>query len=327
MGAGRHPKPQRFSSLRLVRPGCSGPSSTRHTPFVRGALSASSGMPRAQSTCVLTWFRDRSPQASSTRRHCRGPANLAAAARDAGVPRIVYLGGLWPRRRGAVRALAPAEVAEPNVEDVSSWCGLARRRSSARRFDVVRDGWLCRYPVAADAHAVMDGKPIGDPISIATCSTIWWPRQTRPKYHPVGRPMTFVVRTHSYRGLAANVCVAVPAGGHAAVRSAAVDKNRVASLIHGLSRFPCPRDWPRPCRVLESPDGASASGHAKSGTPTRQWTLGVDDALVCPGLAGQSNPTHRGPGTSIADPHHLSDTEPAWGRRGRAAHPRARPGR
>ena len=235
-------------------------------------------------------------------------ANVAAAAKDAGVRRIVYLGGFVPDDDSLSEHLTSRAEVAAGV-DRRRWPrgGVAGCRDDHRsRVDVVRDAALRRRPVPAAARCrEWSANPI-DPISI------------RDVVHYL---------------VAAADTDAVPAGAYdisGPETTTYGDLLRTYARIAGIWRTPVSVSgidtglvsWVTGL-VLPVPGGLAADlvesldypMMASDGRACATWSpdppgglLWIEDAMRsrCRAVA------HRRPVNDLADPHHLADTDPQW---------------
>ncbi len=233
-------------------------------------------------------------------------ANVAAAARDAGVRRIVYLGGFVPAGGELSDHLASrAEVAEAlTVPDGPElvWLGAAviigAGSTSFEMMRYVGD----RFPLIP-APNWMDN-PI-DPISVRDVLH-YLLAAANPERVPAGAYDISGPDTTSYRDLL-KTYARVSGRWHAALPVGRLDTS-LASLVTGLA-LPVPPGLAGDLvESLDHPMVASASGLRGRVPDPPGGLLGVEDAI---GRALTSNGRPR-PVNALADPHHLADTDPAW---------------
>ncbi|MGZ4528175.1 MAG: NAD(P)H-binding protein [Mycobacterium sp.] len=232
-------------------------------------------------------------------------ANLAAAARDAGVRRIVYLGGFVPADEELSEHLAGrAEVAGAlTVPDGPElvWLGAAiiigAGSTSFEMMRYVGD----RFPVIP-VPSWMD-HPI-DPISIrdvlhylvAAADAGLVP----PGAYDISGPETI-----SYRGLL-RAYARVSGRWHAGVPVGRIDTG-LAALVTGVA-LPVPPGLAGDLvESLDHPMVASASGLRDQVPDPPGGLLGIDDAIALALANGRPKPVN-----ALADPHHLADSDPAW---------------
>ena len=147
-------------------------------------------------------------------------ANLAMAARDAGVRRIVYLGGFVPADEVPVRAPEqPGRGGRGPDGRERPGAGVARRGDDhRRRIDVVRDDALRGRPVPAHPDSELDGQP--DRPDLHPRRPALSGRRGRPDRVPAGAYDISGPDTTSYRRAAQDVCAHLRHGGMPACRSA-----------------------------------------------------------------------------------------------------------
>ena len=235
-------------------------------------------------------------------------ANLAAAARDAGVRRIVYLGGFVPEDEGLSEHLTSrAEVAhalaiENGPELV--WLGAAiiigAGSTSFEMLRYVGD----RFPVMP-----MPGwmnNPL-DPISVRDVLH-YLVAAADSNQVPAGAYDIAGPETTSYRGLL-RAYTAIAGRWQAALPVVGID-TALASHITGLI-LPIPNGLAGDLvESLDHPMRASGNGlHDRVPDPPG-GLLGVEEAIAL-ALSGHINHPPR-PVNALADPHHLADTDPVW---------------
>jgi uncharacterized protein YbjT (DUF2867 family) len=233
-------------------------------------------------------------------------ANVATAARDAGVGRIVYLGGFVPTDEQLSEHLASrAEVAEAlTVPDGPElvWLGAAviigAGSTSFEMMRYVGD----RFPVLP-APNWMDN-PI-DPISIRDVLH-YLVAAADPERVPAGAYDIAGPETTSYRHLL-KTYARVSGRWHAAVPVGRIDTS-LASLVTGLA-LPVPPGLAGDLvESLDHPMVASDSGLRGQVPDPPGGLLSIEDAM---GRALTTNGRPR-PVNRLADPHHLADTDPVW---------------
>jgi uncharacterized protein YbjT (DUF2867 family) len=235
-------------------------------------------------------------------------ANLAAAARDAGVRRIVYLGGFVPEDEGLSEHLTSrAEVAHAlTVENGPElvWLGAAiiigAGSTSFEMLRYVGD----RFPVMP-----MPGwmnNPI-DPISVrdvlhylvAAADSA----QVPPGAYDIAGP-----ETTSYRELL-KAYADISGRRRAALPVIGID-TALASLITGFI-LPIPHGLAGDLvGSLDHPMVVSGDGLRDLVPDPPGGLLGVDEAIAR-ALSGHTGHPPR-PVNALADPHHLADTDPVW---------------
>jgi uncharacterized protein YbjT (DUF2867 family) len=235
-------------------------------------------------------------------------ANVAAAARDAGVRRIVYLGGFVPDDGALSEHLTSrAEVADAlMVEDGPElvWLGAAMIiGAGSTSFEMLRYVGD-RFPLMLIPGWMEN--PI-DPISIRDVlhylvAAVDTDRVPAGAYDICGPDTT------SYRELL-QTYARISGRWHAALRVGTVD-TALASLITGVA-LPVPAGLAGDLvESLDHPMVASVSGLRSRVPGPPGGLLGVDKAIAL-ALADLSNHLPR-PVNALADPHHLADTDPAW---------------
>ena len=235
-------------------------------------------------------------------------ANLATAARDAGVRRIVYLGGFVPADEDLSEHLTSrAEVAEAlTVPDGPElvWLGAAiiigAGSTSFEMMRYVGD----RFPLIP-IPSWMDN-PI-DPISVRDVLH-YLVAAADPDRVPAGAYDIHGPDTTSYRGLL-ETYARVSGRWHAGVPVGRLDTG-LASLITGVA-LPVPPGLAGDLvESLDHPMVASVSNLRDRVPDPPGGLLGVADAMRL-ALSDQSNHRPR-PVNALADPHHLANTDPAW---------------
>ncbi|BBZ41070.1 NAD(P)H-binding protein [Mycobacterium conspicuum] len=233
-------------------------------------------------------------------------ANVAAAARDAGVQRIVYLGGFVPHDDVLSQHLTSrAEVAEAlTIEGGPElvWLGAAiiigAGSTSFEMMRYVGD----RFPVMP-MPGWMDN-PI-EPISIRDV-LYYLVAAADPEQVPAGEYDIAGPDTTSYRALL-KTYARISGRWHASVR-VPID-TAVASLITGVA-LPVPQGLAGDLvESLDHPMVASGSGLRDRVPDPPGGLLGVEDAIER--ALAQTNQPPR-PVNALEDPHHLADTDPVW---------------
>ncbi|MDT5260739.1 MAG: hypothetical protein QOD10_5819 [Mycobacterium sp.] len=243
-------------------------------------------------------FRD-ADQAAAT--------NLAVAARDAGVPRIVYLGGFVPAGDTLSEHLASrAEVAEAlTVEDGPElvWLGAAMIiGAGSTSFEMMRYVGD-RFPLMP-IPSWMDN-PI-EPISIRDVLH-YLVAAADPARVPAGAYDISGPTTTSYRELL-KAYARISGRWHAALSVGRVD-TALASLITGVA-LPVPQGLAEDLvESLDHPMVASVSDLRDRVPDPPGGLLGVDDAIAL-ALAGSGRRPR--PVNRLTDPHQLADSDPAW---------------
>jgi uncharacterized protein YbjT (DUF2867 family) len=236
-------------------------------------------------------------------------ANVAAAARDAGVRRIVYLGGFVPAAEALSEHLTSrAEVADAlTVEDGPElvWLGAAMIiGAGSTSFEMMRYVGD-RFPLMPIPDWMAN--PI-DPISIRDVLHYLVAAADTAEVHAgaydISGPDTTSYREllQTYARISGRWHAAVPVGG-------AVD-TALASLITGVA-LPVPPGLAADLvESLDHPMVASASVLRDQVPDPPGGLLAVDDAITL-ALADHTNRRPL-PVNALADPHHLADTDPTW---------------
>ncbi|MDT5147116.1 MAG: hypothetical protein QOC58_1761, partial [Mycobacterium sp.] len=231
--------------------------------------------------------------------------NFAAAARDAGVRRIVYLGGFVPADEDLSEHLASrAEVAEaltlPDGPELV-WLGAAiiigAGSTSFEMMRYVGD----RFPLIP-TPSWMDN-PI-DPISIRDVLH-YLVAAADSELVPAGAYDISGPDTTSYRGLL-KTYARISGRWHTAVPVGRIDTG-LASLITGIA-LPVPQGLAGDLvGSLDHPMVASASGLRDRVSDPPGGLLGIDKAIALALANRRPKPVN-----ALADPHHLADSDPAW---------------
>jgi uncharacterized protein YbjT (DUF2867 family) len=233
-------------------------------------------------------------------------ANVAAAARDAGVKRMVYLGGFVPQDETLSEHLTSrAEVAQAlTIEGGPElvWLGAAiiigAGSTSFEMMRYVGD----RFPVMP-TPGWMDN-PI-EPISIRDVLR-YLVAAADPDQVPAGAYDISGPDATSYRALL-KTYTRISGRWHTGVR-VPLD-TAVASLITGVA-LPVPQGLAGDLVAsLDHPMVASDVGLRDRVPDPPEGLLGVEDAIAL--ALERSNDPPR-PVNALADPHHLADTDPAW---------------
>lgn len=234
-------------------------------------------------------------------------ANVAAAARAAGVPRIVYLGGFVPADEILSEHLTSrAEVAEalavPDGPELV-WLGAAMIvGAGSTSFEMMRYVGD-RFPLMP-IPSWMDN-PI-DPISIRDV-LYYLVAAADAERLPAGAYDISGPDTTSYRELL-KTYARISGRWHAGLPVGRVDTG-LASLITGVA-LPVPPGLAGDLvESLDHPMVASHSDLRDRLADPPGGLLGVKDAIAL-ALADQSNRPR--PVNALADPHHLADTDPVW---------------
>ena len=234
-------------------------------------------------------------------------ANLAAAARDAGVRRVVYLGGFVPADEVLSEHLTSrAEVAEAlTVPDGPElvWLGAAMIiGAGSTSFEMMRYVGD-RFPLIP-IPSWMDN-PI-DPISIRDVLH-YLVAAADSDVVPAGAYDISGPDTTSYRELL-RTYARISGRWHAGLPVGRVD-TVLASVITGVA-LPVPPGLAGDLvESLDHPMVASESDLRERVPDPPGGLLGVDAAIAL-ALADQSN--RPSPVNALADPHHLANTDPAW---------------
>jgi uncharacterized protein YbjT (DUF2867 family) len=235
-------------------------------------------------------------------------ANTATAARDAGVRRIVYLGGFVPAAEGLSEHLASrAEVAEAlTVEDGPElvWLGAALIiGAGSTSFEMLRyvGDRFPFMPMPTWMHNPIDPISIRDVLHYLVAAA-------DPALVPAGAYDISGPDTASYRELLKKYA-RISGRWHAALPAPGID-TAVASLFTAVA-LPVPQGLAGDLvESLEFPMRASGTGLKNWVPDPPGGLLRVDDAIAL-ALADSSNHAPR-PVNALADPHHLADTDPAW---------------
>lgn len=235
-------------------------------------------------------------------------ANLATAARDAGVRRIVYLGGFVPADEALSEHLTSrAEVAEAlTVPDGPElvWLGAAMIiGAGSTSFEMMRYVGD-RFPVIP-IPSWMDN-PI-DPISIRDVLHYLVAASDRDQV-PAGAYDISGPDTTSYRRLL-KTYARISGRWHTGLSVGRVDTG-LASLITGVA-LPVPPGLAGDLvESLDHPMVASVSDLRERVPDPPGGLLGIDDAIAL-ALRGRSHQRPR-PVNALADPHDLANTDAAW---------------
>ncbi len=233
-------------------------------------------------------------------------ANFAAAARDAGVRRIVYLGGFVPEDQALSEHLASrAEVAEAlTVEDGAElvWLGAAMIiGAGSTSFEMLRYVGD-RFPLMPIPGWMEN--PI-DPISIRDVLHYLVAAADAGQV-PAGAYDICGPDTTSYRALL-KTYARISGRWHASLRVPTVD-TALASRLTAVA-LPVPQGLAGD--LVESLDHPMLASDARLRVPDPPGgLLSVDDAIAL-ALADQRNHPPR-PVNNLADPHHLADSDPIW---------------
>jgi uncharacterized protein YbjT (DUF2867 family) len=233
--------------------------------------------------------------------------NVAAAARDAGARRIVYLGGFVPQDEALSEHLASrAEVAEAlTVEGGPElvWLGAAMIfGSGSTSFEMMRYVGD-RFPVIPAPGWMYN--PM-DPISIRDVLH-YLVAAADADLVPAGAYDISGPETTSYRELL-KTYARISGRWQTAVRLPGIGTG-LASLVTGVA-LPVPQGLAGDLvESLDHPMRASGSGLRDLVPDPPGGLVGVEEAITR-SLEGQSG--HPPPVNALADPHHLADTDPVW---------------
>jgi uncharacterized protein YbjT (DUF2867 family) len=232
-------------------------------------------------------------------------ANLAAAAKDAGVRRIVYLGGFVPADEDLSEHLTSrAEVAQAlTVPDGPElvWLGAAiiigAGSTSFEMMRYVGD----RFPFVP-IPSWMDNAI--DPISIRDVLH-YLVAAADPDAVPAGAYDISGPTTTSYRGLL-KTYARVSGRFHAGLPVGRIDTG-LASLITGVA-LPVPPGLAGDLvESLDHPMVASVSDLRDRVPDPPGGLIGIGEAMTLALADRRPRPVN-----ALADPHHLADTDPAW---------------
>lgn len=232
-------------------------------------------------------------------------ANLADAAKHAGVRRIVYLGGFVPADEVLSEHLSSrAEVAEAlNVADGPElvWLGAAMIiGAGSTSFEMMRYVGD-RFPLIP-IPSWMDN-PI-DPISIRDVLH-YLVAAADPDVVSAGAYDISGPATTSYRELL-RTYARISGRWHAGLSVGRVDTG-LASLVTGVA-LPVPQGLAGDLvESLDHPMVASVSGLRDRVPDPPGGLLGTDEAIAAALADREARPVN-----ALADPHHLADTDPAW---------------
>jgi uncharacterized protein YbjT (DUF2867 family) len=234
-------------------------------------------------------------------------ANVATAAREAGVRRIVYLGGFVPEGEALSEHLSSrAEVAEAlTVEDGPElvWLGAAMIiGAGSTSFEMLRYVGD-RFPLMPIPDWMEN--PI-DPISVRDVLNYLVAAADAARV-PAGAYDIHGPDTTSYRGLL-KAYARISGRWQATMRVRGVH-TAVASRVTGVA-LPVPQGLAEDLvESLDHPMLASDADLRDKVPDPAGGLLGVDDAIAL-ALAGQSNRPR--PVNALVDPHQLADSDPAW---------------
>ncbi|MCV7360254.1 NAD(P)H-binding protein [Mycolicibacterium neworleansense] len=238
----------------------------------------------------------------------RAAANVAAAARDAGVERIVYLGGFVPEGSLSDHLAGRAEVAAAlNVDGGAEvvWLGAALIvGAGSTSFEILR--YVAdRFPVMP-AMPWMDNRT--DPISIRDVLHYLVAAGDSERV-PAGSYDICGPETTTYRALVATY-------------ARLAGKRRLTVPVRGLTAGMTAR---LSAAALPVPDGLATDLIVSLDHPTiaagesirsvvpdpPTGLLGVEEAIRL-ALGPGGSAAERAPVNALADPHDLADTDPQW---------------
>lgn len=235
----------------------------------------------------------------------RAAATLAAAARTAGVRRILYLGGFVPEHDELSEHLASrAEVAEALSVDGGPdvvWLGAAMIiGAGSTSFEMLR--------YVSDRFLVLpmpewSANPM-DPISIRDVLHYLVAAADGDRV-PAGAYDIAGPETTSYGDLLMSYA-RIAGAWRARVRVRGIDTGLVSVLTGAL--LPVPGDLAADLvESLDFPMMASQDGLRGLVPDPPDGLIGIDDAIARSLRGGRARPVN-----SLADPHHLADTDPQW---------------
>lgn len=235
-------------------------------------------------------------------------ANVAAAAKEAGVRRIVYLGGFVPEDEALSEHLSSrAEVAEAlTIEGGPElvWLGAAMIiGAGSTSFEILR--YVAdRFPVLPLPGWMYN--PM-DPISIRDVLH-YLVAAADPAQVPTGAYDIAGPETTSYREMLKKYAH-ISGRWHAGLRIPAIDTS-VASLFTAVA-LPVPKGLAGDLvESLDHPMRASASV-LRDHVPDPPGGLLDADQAIALALSSHTYAPPR-PVNALADPHHLADTDPVW---------------
>ncbi|MBI2701749.1 NAD-dependent epimerase [Mycobacterium gordonae] len=235
-------------------------------------------------------------------------ANVAAAARDAGVRRIVYLGGFVPDDEALSEHLTSrAEVAESLMVDNGPelvWLGAALIiGAGSTSFEILRyvGDRFPVMPMPSWMHNPLDPISIRDVLHYLVAAA-------DPDLVPAGAYDISGPESTSYRDLLKRYA-RISGRWHAACRVPGIDTS-MASLFAAIA-LPVPRGLAGDLvESLDHPMRASGAGLQNTVPDPPGGLLGIDEAISL-ALSGHTEHPPR-PVSALADPHHLADTDPIW---------------
>lgn len=231
--------------------------------------------------------------------------NVATAARDAGVRRIVYLGGFVPEGEELSEHLASrAEVAQSlSIEGGPElvWLGAALIvGAGSTSFEILRyvADRFPFMPMPSWMHNPLDPISIRDVLYYLVASA-------DPEKVPAGAYDISGPDSTSYRDLLKRYAQ-ISGRWHAACRVPGIDTS-VASLFTAVA-LPVPQGLASDLvQSLDHSMRASGIGLKGRVPDPPGGLLGVDEAIE---LSLAEHPAR--PVNKLADPHHLADTDPVW---------------
>ncbi|MHA7648335.1 NAD(P)H-binding protein [Mycobacterium sp. ML4] len=235
-------------------------------------------------------------------------ANVANAARDAGVRRIVYLGGFVPDDEALSEHLTSrAEVAESLVVENGPelvWLGAALIiGAGSTSFEILRyvGDRFPFMPMPSWMHNPLDPISIRDVLHYLVAAAD--PGQVPAGAYDISGP-----ETTSYRDLLKRYAQ-ISGRWHAACRVPGIDTS-MASLFAAIA-LPVPKGLAGDLvESLDHPMRASGCGLQNKVPAPLGGLMGIDEAISL-ALSGHTDHPPR-PVSALADPHHLADTDPTW---------------
>lgn len=235
-------------------------------------------------------------------------ANVAAAAKEAGVRRIIYLGGFVPEDEALSEHLSSrAEVAAALMVDGGPelvWLGAAMIiGAGSTSFEILRyvADRFPFLPLPAWMYNPMDPISIRDVLHYLVAAAD--PAQVPAGAYDIAGP-----ETTSYREMLKKYA-RISGRWHAGVRIPGVDTS-VASLFTAVA-LPVPKGLAGDLvESLDHPMRASASVLSDHVPDPPGGLLSADQAIAL-ALSGHTFAPPR-PVNALADPHHLADTDPVW---------------
>lgn len=235
-------------------------------------------------------------------------ANVATAARDAGVRRIVYLGGFVPDDGELSEHLTSrAEVAESLMVENGPelvWLGAALIiGAGSTSFEILRyvGDRFPVMPMPSWMHNPLDPISIRDVLHYLVAAA-------DPDVVPAGAYDISGPESTSYRDLLKRYA-RISGRWHAACRVPGIDTS-MASLFAAIA-LPVPSSLAGDLvESLDHPMRASGSGLQGKVPDPLGGLLGIDESISL-ALSGHTEHPPR-PVSELADPHHLADTDPIW---------------